>query len=243
MSKQEENKKDEQAAKEIKPETTAGSAAMPEADLTTSEAVRPEDLKSRIAELEQSAASLKDQLLRKAAEFENYKKRIESEFATITRFANEQMIVELLPILDDFSRSMKSAKNRPEFESFYRGIELIYTKFLKLLEKRGVKEIDTRGQPFDVDYHEALMEMPKEGVAPHTIIEEVEKGYALHDKVIRHAKVIIAGDPHPLAAQPKDEVELLREKHDQPEKPADTADDRTKKHGTRKPADGEQADE
>jgi len=240
LSKPEEHKKREPAAKEIKPETTSDSAETPAYDSATTEEVRPEDLKTRIAELQQSIASVKDQFLRKAAEFENYKKRLESEFATITRWANEQIIVELLPILDDFARSMKSAKDGPEFESFHRGIELIYNKFLRLLEKRGVKEIETHGKPFDVNYHEALMEMPKEGVAPHTIIEEVEKGYALHDKVIRHAKVIVAGEPHPLAAQPKDGMELLTQKHARPEKPPDEG---TEDHGTRKPSDGAQANE
>ncbi len=101
----------------------------------------------------------------------------------------------MLPIVDDLARSLKSAKARTEFEPLLRGIELIYTKCLKLLEQHGVKEVESVGKPFDVNYHEALLQMPKEGIAPHTIIEEVEKGYMLNDRVIRHAKVIVAAEP------------------------------------------------
>ena len=242
MSNAEERPKKEQA-EELKEEKIAENTGTPPADPVSSGEVRLEDLKAKIIELEQSAASLKDKLLRKAAEFENYKKRIENDFATMARFANEQIIMELLPIIDDFTRSMKSAMNRPEFDSFHRGIELIHSKFLKLLEKQGVKEIETLGKTFDVYYHEALMEMPKEGVAPHTIIEEVEKGYILHDKVIRHAKVIVAGEPHHLAPQPKDDVEFLQKKQPRTEKTHNNAKDSRKEPGSQQPTDGDKADE
>jgi len=151
-----------------------------------------ETLKTRAADLEANVESLRDQLLRKAADFENYRKRVEAEFVTLTRFANENLIADLLPILDDFSRSLAMSKDRKEFEVFYRGIELIHSKFLKVLEAQGVKPFESVGKPFDVEYHDALMQMPREGVPPNTVIEEVEKGYKLHDKVIRHAKVIVS---------------------------------------------------
>jgi molecular chaperone GrpE len=152
---------------------------------------------AKIVELESAVASLKDQLLRKVAEFENYKKRIENDFASLARFSNEELILQLLPILDDLSRSLKAGKEQPEFETFYRGVELIYTKFMRILQTQGVKEIDSVGKPFDVYYHDAMMEMPRTDVPHHTIVEEVEKGYELHGKVIRHAKVILAAEPSP----------------------------------------------
>lgn len=151
-----------------------------------------ETLKATIAELEQSVASYKDQLLRKAAEFENFKKRIDNDFAVLAKFANEELIVRLLPILDDLGRSLKAGKEQRDGESLYKGVELIYNKFLKTLELQGVKEIESAGKPFDVYYHDALMEIPREDLPHHTVIDEVEKGYTLHGKVIRHAKVILS---------------------------------------------------
>jgi molecular chaperone GrpE len=152
-------------------------------------------LRKRIAELEKSVEAAKDQMLRKAADFENYKRRIENDMATISRFATEGLILDLLPIIDDFTRSMKSGIDRREFGPFYQGIELIYNKFMKILEAQGITPMECVGKEFNVDYHDALMQMPKEGFPPHTVIEEVEKGYMLNDKVLRHAKVIVASDP------------------------------------------------
>ncbi len=153
------------------------------------------ELKGKIAELTTSVEIYKDQLLRKAADFENYKKRIENEIINLTRFANENLIAELLPILDDFTRSLTMSRDRKDFVVFRRGVELIYSNFLKILEAQGVKPFDSIGKPFDVQYHDALMQLSKEGVPPNTVIEEVEKGYKLHDKVIRHAKVIVSQEP------------------------------------------------
>lgn len=151
-----------------------------------------EVLLSRIAELEKQIASVKDQLLRKAAEFENYKRRTESDALNFAKYAAENVITQLLPVLDDLSRSLKSGMEKSEADPFYKGVELIYTKFMKTLEAQGLKAMETVGKEFNVDYHDALMQVPKPDVPPHTILEEVEKGYLLYDKVIRHAKVIVS---------------------------------------------------
>jgi molecular chaperone GrpE len=158
-------------------------------------------LRKRIAELEKSIEVTKDQMLRKAADFENYKRRIENDMATISRFATEGLILELLPIIDDFTRSMKSVIDRREFGPFYQGIELIYNKFMKIIEGQGITPMECVGKEFNVEYHDALMQMPKEGIPPHTIIEEVEKGYMLNDKVLRHAKVIVASEPQDIQTE------------------------------------------
>ena len=131
-------------------------------------------------------------LLRKAAEFENYKKRVDNESATIIKFANEDLIGEIIPVLDDFERFLKSAKEQKNHEVLSRGVELVYQKLLKTLESQGVKAFETVGKEFDVHYHDALMQVHREGVPPHIILEEVEKGYLLNDKVIRHAKVVVS---------------------------------------------------
>jgi molecular chaperone GrpE len=157
-------------------------------------------LSAKVTELENSVSQLKDQLLRKAAEFENYKKRTEGDFASIVKFANEDLISKLLPVLDDFERSMKahtaSKKGMSADESaFMRGMELIYTKLEKVLEQQGVKHFDAVGKPFDPQFHDALMQALRSDVPPHTVVEEVEKGYMLHDKVLRAARVIVAAEP------------------------------------------------
>jgi len=159
-----------------------------------------EILNGKLAELEKQSAMYKDQLLRKAAEFDNYKRRTEAEILNFTKFASENVITQLLPVLDDISRSLKSGKEssnnnqaaRTDNDPFYKGVELIFSKFLKVLEAQGLKTMETIGKEFNVDYHDALMQIPKADVPPHTIIEEVEKGYLLFDKVIRHAKVIVS---------------------------------------------------
>lgn len=153
-----------------------------------------ESFRARIAELEKFVELYKDQFLRKAADFENFKKRTENDYLNITSFANEALIAEILPVIDDLTRSLAAGKARREFGAFYKGVELIHAKLMKILEARGLKPIEALGKEFNVDYHEALLQMPKENVAPHTVIEEIEKGYILHDKVIRHAKVIVAGN-------------------------------------------------
>jgi len=149
----------------------------------------------KIAELEKQAAQFKDQMLRKAAEFDNYKRRTENDFASLTKYAGESIIANLLPVLDDFNRSLKSAKEKGESDSFTKGIELIYAKFLKVLEAQGLKTMEVVGKPFDVGVHDALLQIPRADVPPHTVIEEVEKGYLLFDKVIRHAKVVVSAEP------------------------------------------------
>jgi molecular chaperone GrpE len=159
-------------------------------------------LAAKCADLEQQAAQLKDQLLRKAAEFDNYKRRTENDFLSFTKYASENVIVQLLPVLDDFHRSLKTGKAAAGDDSFYKGIEMIAAKFFKVLQAQGLTPIECVGREFSVDYHDALLQVPRSDVAPHTVIEEVEKGYRLHEKVIRHAKVIVASEMPNTTDQP-----------------------------------------
>lgn len=158
-------------------------------------------LRGELEEARKSAETLRDQLLRKAAEFENYKRRTESDSLNLIRNANEGLIISLIPILNDFIRSLKSGRELKDFDSFYKGVELIHAKLSKVLENHGLVPFDSPGKPFDVDYHDALLQIPRDDVPPHTVIEEVERGYMLNDKVLRHAKVIVSapavGKPEP----------------------------------------------
>jgi len=152
---------------------------------------------AQLEEARRLADQYKDQLLRRAAELENFKRRSEGEIATIIRNASENLLTALLPVLDDFDRSLKATAETTDQESLRRGIELIAQKLARVLEREGLSPFESVGQPFDVAYHDALLQIPRADVPPHTVIEEVERGYKLRDKVLRHAKVVVsasAGD-------------------------------------------------
>ncbi|HTO93346.1 MAG TPA: nucleotide exchange factor GrpE [Bacteroidota bacterium] len=140
-----------------------------------------------------AAQSARDQLLRKAAEFENYKRRTEAEYANTVRSANESLITALLPIVEDFLRSLSAAP--PGDNPFTKGVELIYQKLMAVLESRGLKPFEAVGKPFNVDEHDALLQVPRADVPPGTVVEEIAPGYRLNDRVIRHARVIVASAP------------------------------------------------
>ena len=138
----------------------------------------------------------KDQLVRMIAEFENYKKRTQKEFSQVIQQANEKLITELLPVIDDMERTMKSA---PETEgsdtksqTFIKAVEMISKKLNQILSRQGLKPVESVGKEFNVDLHDALMQVEAPDKISNTIVEEYEKGYLLNDKVIRHAKVIVA---------------------------------------------------
>ncbi|MBS3945376.1 MAG: nucleotide exchange factor GrpE [Melioribacter sp.] len=146
----------------------------------------------KISELENNVKQLQDLLLRKAAEFENYKRRTENDQINLLKFAAEPFIKSTLIVYDDLERSLNHVNDDNSFDSLKKGLELVYEKFTKILESQGVKKIDAKGKQFDVDYHEALMQQPSPDVDPNTVIDVIEPGYLYKDKVIRHAKVIVS---------------------------------------------------
>jgi len=151
-----------------------------------------EKSEAKIAELEVQLKEWQDKFLRKAAEFENYKRRTENDQFNLINYAAESFITKLLPVVDDFERSMEHIDNLENNKSVKEGIKLVYEKLLKLLNEQGVKKMQTKGEPFNVDFHDALMQRKDTSVPPHTVLEEVESGYLYRDKVIRHAKVIVS---------------------------------------------------
>jgi len=146
----------------------------------------------KIADMEKQVKEWNDKFLRKAAEFENYKRRTENDQFNLINYAAESFIVKLLPIVDDFERSMEHIDDIDNNKAVKEGIKLVYEKLLKLLNEQGVKKMLAKGEPFNVDYHDALMQRKDNSVPPHTVLEEVESGYLYRDKVIRHAKVIVS---------------------------------------------------
>ncbi len=147
---------------------------------------------SRIAELENESKDLKETLLRKAAEFENYKRRTENELQNFVKYASESFVLSVLPVYTDFERSMEHIDDEGNSASFKEGIKLLFQKFIKIMEDQGVKKIEAKGQPFDFNFHEALMQKPAEDVPAHTVLDVLEPGFMLKDKVIKHAKVIVS---------------------------------------------------
>lgn len=148
-------------------------------------------LEDRIAALEAENQQLRDKALRAVAEVENVRRRAESERMQTLEYANERLLKEILPIVDDFERSIDAGGKARDFESFFRGVEMINGNLAKVLERVGVRRMDPIGKPFDVHLHEAVMRQPSDA-AEDTVIAVVEAGYTYHDRVLRHAKVIIA---------------------------------------------------
>ena len=148
----------------------------------------------KIAELEKQNSELKDTLLRKAAEFENYKRRNDNDQLNILKYAAESFIRNILPVYDDLERSLLHIDEANNFDSTKKGLSLVFEKFGKILENQGIKKIEAKGKPFDVHLHEALMQQTADGVAPHTVLDVLEPGYMYKDRVLRHAKVIVSSE-------------------------------------------------
>lgn len=147
-------------------------------------------------ELEAAKATIeeqKDKYLRLSAEFDNYRKRTLKEKAELIKNGGEKAISAILPILDDLERALQNMQKADDVKAMYEGIDLIYQKFLKGLSQEGLQKMDPVGEAFDTDYHEAVALVP----APSEdqkgkVLDCVQTGYKLNDKVIRHAKVVVA---------------------------------------------------
>jgi len=147
---------------------------------------------SKVTELQSSVNELKDKHLRLLAEFDNYKKRTTRERLDLMSSASKEVIMALLPVLDDFDRAKKMADNPEMGEQFSEGVSLVYNRLNSTLQALGLKVMDSTGQPFDPEWHDAITDIP----APTEdlkgkVIDTIEKGYLLNDKIIRHAKVVV----------------------------------------------------
>lgn len=150
----------------------------------------PKDLE--ITELKKQIEEQKDKYLRLFADFDNFKKRNAKERLELIQIAGKDVMLALLPILDDFERAIKAAETATDITTVNEGVNLIFNKMLKGLETKGLKPLDSKGTEFNVELHEAITEIP----APTAdlqgkVIDEVERGYFLNDKLIRYAKVIV----------------------------------------------------
>ena len=152
-----------------------------------------DDSAEKIALLEQEIAELKDQMLRKQADFENFRKRLIRDREDSIRFANTNLLLDLVETIDNFERAIKSAEDSKDFDTFYTGVDMIEKQLTSTLEnKYGLKRFESEGEEFDPEVHEAVAAEESSDVTVQTVLQVLQKGYMLHDRVLRHAKVRVA---------------------------------------------------
>ena len=153
-----------------------------------------------IQDLERQLAEQKDRMLRAVAEADNVRRRTQRDAEDRVRYANEALVRELLPILDNFDRALASGRTAAGADSVLAGVELIQRELLRVLERAGVSRYSAIGQAFDPTRHEAIARVVSEDAAPNTVVSEIAPGYMLHGRVLRPAMVAVAAAPDEDAA-------------------------------------------
>ncbi|MCI5664801.1 MAG: nucleotide exchange factor GrpE [Mediterranea sp.] len=184
---------EEELMNENTPETEAAEQPQEEEKAQEEQELTPEEaLKQELEKAQQALDDQKDKYLRLSAEFDNYRKRTLKEKAELILNGGEKSLTSILPVVDDFERALKNMEQATDVAAIREGVELIYNKFITVLGQNGVKAIDTKEKPLDTDFHEAIAVIP----APTEklkgkILDCVQTGYTLNEKVIRHAKVVV----------------------------------------------------
>lgn len=191
--KEKENNQEEELKTQATPnecdEETVGQETSQENEAPLTE---EEKLAQELEKANEQIEEQKDKYLRLSAEFDNYRKRTMKEKAKLILNGGEKSISSILPIVDDFERALKNMETATDVAAVKEGVELIYNKFMSVLGQNGVKVIETKEQPLDTDYHEAIAVIPAPNEAlKGKILDCVQTGYILNDKVIRHAKVVV----------------------------------------------------
>ena len=188
-------KEKEKMAEELNVEETKDTAGEPTQNDQAEEAApltHEEQLEKELEDAQAVIEEQKDKYLRLSAEFDNYRKRTMKEKAELILNGGEKSISSILPVIDDFERAIKTMETAKDVKAVKEGVELIYNKFMATLAQNGVKVIETKDQPLDTDYHEAIAVIPAPSEEQKgKILDCVQTGYTLNDKVIRHAKVVV----------------------------------------------------
>ena len=188
-------KEKEKLAEELNVEETKDTAEeQPQNDQAEEAAplTHEEQLEKELEDAQAVIEEQKDKYLRLSAEFDNYRKRTMKEKAELILNGGEKSISSILPVIDDFERAIKTMETAKDVKAVKEGVELIYNKFMATLAQNGVKVIETKDQPLDTDYHEAIAVIPAPSEEQKgKILDCVQTGYTLNDKVIRHAKVVV----------------------------------------------------
>lgn len=170
----------------------------PESSAEPKEARQPatEDQSSEapdgIEQMAEQLAELQDRALRQAAEVENYKKRTEREKAEFFKRANEGLVKDLLPVLDNLERALAHARENADLASLLEGMELVRSELLMTLERHGLETVEAMGQPFDPELHEAMMQQENPELDENTVISEMQKGYLFQGRLLRPAMVVVS---------------------------------------------------
>ena len=188
-------KEKEKMAEELNVEETKDTAEeQPQNDQAEEAAplTHEEQLEKELEDAQAVIEEQKDKYLRLSAEFDNYRKRTMKEKSELILNGGEKSISSILPVIDDFERAIKTMETAKDVKAVKEGVELIYNKFMAVMAQNGVKVIETKDQPLDTDYHEAIAVIPAPSEEQKgKILDCVQTGYTLNDKVIRHAKVVV----------------------------------------------------
>jgi len=169
---------------------TDSNTQTPQGDAQQADASQAND--DKVVELTTQLEEMKDKYLRLTAEFDNYRKRTLKEKADLIKFASEEVLKDLLPVIDDLDRALKAIETANDINAVKEGIALIVNKFNDFLKAKGVKEIDALGKELDTDLHEAITKIPVQDDAQKgKIVDVIQKGYMLHEKVMRFSKVVV----------------------------------------------------
>lgn len=190
-----ENKTDKEFENETIDETTNNTPEPAQEEAATEETTEltgEELLQKQLDDANEKVATLEDKYLRQVAEFDNYRKRTIKEKAELIKNGGERAIESILPVLDDFERAIQNMSKDESTAEMLTGVELIYNKFIGILKQNGLQKIETEGKDFDTDYHEAIAMIPAPDESlKGKVLDCVQTGYILNDKVIRHAKVAV----------------------------------------------------
>ena len=148
-----------------------------------------EENQSELNQLKDENADLNDRLLRLQADFDNYKRRMKKEKETDLKYKSQELATEIIPALDNFERALQTGADQENVASFIEGVEMVYQQLQQALEKVGVTEIEAEGKEFDPTVHQAVMQVQEDGFESNQVIEVLQKGYQLKDRVIRPAMV------------------------------------------------------
>jgi molecular chaperone GrpE len=190
-------KKDQDQVSEGPQNSSGPEPAQDTAAAESASAVGPcASAEDRIAALEREVADYKDRLLRKQADFENFRKRMLREREDSNRYANATLLGDLINLIDDFERAIRSAEESKDFGTFLQGISMIEKQFIELLESRwGLKRFSSVGEGFDPNRHEAVLRVEGPAGTKPTVVEDYQKGYYLHERVLRPARVKVMVPP------------------------------------------------
>ncbi|MCM3746432.1 nucleotide exchange factor GrpE [Paenibacillus pasadenensis] len=147
----------------------------------------------RYAELARQAEDSQQRFLRAQADFDNFRRRTQKEKEELAQYASSKLLTQLLPIVDNFERALTAASGSGDSESLAKGVDMIFRQLQGVLEQEGLKSMDTVGQPFNPEFHQAVMQVESDEHEEGTVVEELQKGYTLKDKVLRPAMVKVSG--------------------------------------------------